>query len=166
MKCVGAVPAFGDFLFCEEDPEDYQNFRRLQVLALEPRSISELQIALTIADIGWDIHRHTTALDRLEREKTLLGCPVDPRKAVTSFSLQMRTVPLPNVLSRDGRDRSTVPFSPKTDPRLGPINASEAYHEARIAELEAHIETLSNSLRISRLHTKDKPFVMSNTKLQ
>lgn len=166
MKGVVTVPAFGDFLFCEEDPDDYQNFRRLQVLALEPRSISELQIALTIADIGWDIHRHTTALDRLEREKTLLGFPADPRMAVTSFSLQMRTVPLPNVLSRDGRDRSTVPFSPKTDPRLGPKNASEAYHEARIAELEAHIETLSNSLRISRLQTKDKPFVMSNAKLQ
>lgn len=166
MKCDGAVPAFGDFLLCEEDPEDYQNFRRLQVLALEPRSVRELQIALTIADIGWDIHRHTTALDRLEREKTLLGRLADTPKSAASFSLQTGTVPLPNVLSRDGRDRSAVPFSPRTDPRLGPINASEVYYKARISELEARVETLSNCLRLSRLHTKDKPFVMSNAKLQ
>jgi hypothetical protein len=166
MKCDRTVPAFGDFLLCEEDPEDYQNFRRIQVLALEPRSICELQIALAIADIGWDIHRHNTALDRLEREKTLLGCLEDTRKVETSFSLQTGIVPLPNVLSRDGRDRSTVPFSSQTDPRLGPISASETYHEARIAELEARVETLSNTLRLSRKHTRNKPFVISNAKLQ
>lgn len=160
------IPCCGDFLRDTEDPSDYQNFRRVQVLALEPRSINELQIALTIADIGWDIHRHTTALDRLEREQKLIGRFESDSSAAGRASVQWERVEIPKVLSKDGRDRSTVPFSSQTDPRCKTLVASASYHEARIAELEARVETLSNSMRLLRRKSKALPLIVSNSKLQ
>jgi hypothetical protein len=164
-QCASAIPCYGDFLSATEDAEDYQNFRRVQVLALEPRSILELQIALTITDIGWEIHRHTTALDQLEREQKLVGLLDEGPTAASSASMQWKQVEVPAVLSVDGRDRTTVPYSAFTNPCGVTIYASAEYHEARISELERCVENLSNRMRELRKKSKSFALVLSNRKL-
>lgn len=150
----------GSFLLPGEDEREFLDFRTRQVLALEPKGLSQLQLALAIADIGWEINRYTDIMDRLRA--TIAAAPQNAN-ARPEVRRAIRP-PYCGVRRSCGFDRTMVPFSPIT---RGLIDEPKNLQllESRVSELEDHIDCLNAEFRAVQTTATGTTYVIGRAKL-
>ena len=151
---------FDSFLLSDEDEREFLDFRTRQVLALEPKGLFQLQLALAIADIGWEINRYNTIMDRLSPKIAVASQSESTRHPV------IRAIRLlySRVRHSCGFDRTMVTFSPLTRGLIDEANNLQLL-ESRVSELETHIECLNAELRAAQAAAAGTTYVFGRTKL-
>ena len=149
----------GTFLSLGEDEQKFLDFRTRQVLRLEPKRLLEMQLALSIADVGWQIHFYLQTLDHLtpltttdEASKDLNSTskPIEPKYSGVRWSYRF--------------DHTMVPFARITRAlQVEPMNVKLI--ETRIAESGDHVECLSASLRAVQAAGTGVAYVFGRGKL-